>query len=440
MSGRKDYPITITSSQWENMRQAVTTAESRATNAEQNTRRAESDAQGRLTDLQNRCNQQVAGLERELQNQSRNHSEALNRAERDFNQRLHQQGVTFQEALRQQSIEFERELRNSHENLQTQLNNITQRMEAEQQNQAKIASYWINQAQSLLNEIDSKYRHRLFIPREWDMLNMELRSAQDDLNRQNEAALATARRICFQAVDLRDRVFASEWEWTQLYNYANSKLVGVKNRIESLNSLQYIEQEDGKQVSVLAEVDFWTNNSLTAASQEQQRLENIIRTRDNLSLEQLRSFVEQISILNNRISEIDVSARDNYCASQVRREIGAELIDKLPGWNIDEVLFESEDERENLHLIFRQINGIDRLSLIIRGGSQNNTNVTADYFCDSHNSGERHDEYVRQVNQAVQFVDPNSQPRVALNYARQTSGDRRVLNVEEIKIKKPQTQ
>jgi hypothetical protein len=216
--------------------------------------------------------------------------------------------------------------------------------------------------------------------------------------------------------------------------------VEVKNRIESLNSLQYTEQEDGKQISIPAQVDFWTNNSLTKAEQERQNLENNIRNPNNISSDYIRSLIEQISSLDDRISNIDTSARDNYCASQVRREIGAELVDRLPGWNIEEVLFESEDERENLHLIFRQINGLDRLSLIIRGGNQTNTNITADYFCDSHNSGERHDEYVSQVNQAVNVVDPNAQPRTVPNYARQTSGDRRVLNVEDIKRRKPQAQ
>jgi len=141
--------------------------------------------------------------------------------------------------------------------------------------------------------------------------------------------------------------------------------------------------------------------------------------------------------LDNAVSEADNCAEDNYCAAQFRRELGAEMIERLPGWNLEEVLFKGEDEREDLHLIFKNINGVDKLSLIVQGKYRERMNITADYFCNSNKSGESHDEYVEQVRQAISgTVGCDVEPRADIRYEGRTSGDPKVLDVEEIKRQK----
>ena len=411
-------------------------AEKKAEKAKKRAKQIEAQAQERLLNLQNRCNQQIDGLNHELQRQASTYQETMKHMENRFREKLHQQDSDFKDYLRKQRNEFEKSLRNSHQNLQTQINVINEKMEVERRTQEEIAGYWINQSQKILDDIDSKYRHRLFASREWEMLSMRLSCAKDDLEKGSIAsALTTSREVSFQAIGLQDKVIAAEWEWTKLYNHTVSNLMDAKERIAILESLTYVEQAENGEESVPARVDFWSKGALAEAKQKLETLENTTRSEsDNFSSDELRSFIEQISVLDNSITEIKNSAADSYCASLLREEIGAEMEGRLPGWNLDTVLFEGEDERENLHLLFTHINGTDKLSLIVRGNRREETNVTADYFCNC-SDGERHDEYVRQVNGAINGIDPGSVCRIDPAYIGKVSGDPSVLNVEEIKKK-----
>jgi hypothetical protein len=114
---------------------------------------------------------------------------------------------------------------------------------------------------------------------------------------------------------------------------------------------------------------------------------------------------------------------------------------RLPGWVLEQVLFRAEDEREDLHLIFRHRNGQDQLSLTIQGGQQgrDSTKVVSDFFCNSHSSGDTRDEWICEIREAIQQgVDPNARTVCAPGYATRMNGDSRSLDISEIKKPLPQ--
>jgi hypothetical protein len=442
MSGRKVYPISITNVQWETMNRAVQTARTEAHSAAENRRKAEAEARRRIQDMQNRCNEQINGLNRELQNQANRQADALRQAQNDFAGRLERQQTAYDQAMREQKAELEQRLRVTRAEIQAEINSINSRMEGERKNQAEIANFWITQAHILLNDIDSKYRHRLFAAGEFDGLNSRLRQAENDvLNPANlsQAAIASAREVCNSAMELRERVIIAEAEWTNTFDIANRSLVESTNRIEGLELLEYTLQEDGKDIKVAAEIDHWSDGALCEVKNEIENLRGIIAKPDILSIERLQDVIAQIKHLDSKITDSENTARNNFLASQLRREIGAEMEEKLPGWILNEVLFEGEDERKDLHLIFTHINGSDQLSLIIQGGQQgrDSARVVSDFFCNSHRSGDTRDGWIKEITDVIQGFEPNARPVCAPEYAGSLDGNRAALDVDSIKQGSP---
>ncbi|MDR2094491.1 MAG: hypothetical protein LBP76_03100 [Treponema sp.] len=481
MSGRKEYNISITNVQWESMQRAVQTAQHEAQNAEKNRRQTEAAAAQRMRDLQNRCNQEIQGLTQELQNQARNgavvlqqtqdafnahirqqeqeQAQALQRAQETFNRRIHEQGMKEAEArrllaqeqeearrrmeerfvreLQNQKAELERELEETRREIQNQVTDIIQNMEAERRSKAEIAALWINQARLLLNDIDEKYRHRLFASGEWDRLTRRLEQAEGNNTgtvAMSEAALSTAQDVCNDAIELRERVIIAEAEWTEVFNHINRLLVEADSRIAALEGLEYTLQEDGREVRVAAEIDHWSHGRLSGVKDEMAVLQSAINKPD-ITLARLQDTVAQINHLDEKITAVESEGRNNFLASELRREIGAEMREKLPGWNLEEAFFRGEDERNDLHLLLRHKNGEDQLSLTIAGGQEgkDSTMVTSDLRCTSTHSMETRDGWVEEITGAIHGFAPDARRVAPQEYANRLNGDLRAFDVETLK-------
>jgi hypothetical protein len=468
MSGRKEYPISITNVQWERMSRAVSTAQAEARNAERNRGQAEAAARQRIQDMQNRCNQQINGLNRELQDKVKKQADDLRQVQNDYTSRIHQQQAAFEQALheqqdkmkkqaddlrqvqndytsrirqqqaafeqalREQKAKLENHLRAERREIQNQINAINNRMKAEHKSQSEIANFWTAQAHIFLNDIDSKYRHRLFFTGEWEGLNSRLRQAEHDAaNNLNQVSIATSREVCNRAMELREQVIICETEWTQAFNAANGLLVELKNQLEALEALEYTLPEG----RVSAEIDYWSFGALAAVKNEIKTLQETIDKPDALPTKGLEDIITRIKHLDDQIAEAENLARKNFLASQLRREIGAEMEEKLPGWVLEQVLFRGEDERQDLHLIFTHMNGSDKLSLIIQGGQQgkDSARIISDFFCNSHRSGDTRDNWIQEITNVIQGFEPNARPVCTPEYANSLDGNRGVLDVKAIK-------
>ncbi|MDR0710456.1 MAG: hypothetical protein LBF77_10375 [Spirochaetaceae bacterium] len=481
MSGRKEYNISITNVQWEGIQRAVRTAQHEAQNAKENIRQTEAAAAWRMQDLQNRCNQEIQGLTRELQDQARNgavvlrqtqdafnarmrqqeqeQAEALRRAQETYNRRLHEQEMQEAEArrllareqaearrrmeerfgqeLRNQKTELERELGETRIELQGQITGIIQNMEEERRSKAEIAASWIHQARLLLNDIDGKYRHRLFAPGERDSLACRLEQAENnnsDAVAMSEAALVAAQDVCNGAIELRERVIIAEAEWLEVFDRANRLLAEADSRITALEGLEYTLEEDGKEVRVAAEIDRWSYGGLSGAKDEIASLQSAINEPD-ISLARLQDTIAQIKHLDEKITELESEGRNNFLASELRREIGAEMEERLPGWDLEEVFFLGEDERNDLHLLFRHRNGEDHLSLTITGGQEgkDSTTVTSDLRCTSTHSMETRDGWVEEITGAIHGFAPDARRVAPQEYVNRMNGDLRAFDVETLK-------
>jgi hypothetical protein len=481
MSGRKEYNISITNVQWEGMQRAVQTARYEAHNAEENLRQTEAATARRMRDLQNRCNQEIQGLTRELQDQARNgaavlrqtqdafnvcmrqqkqeQAEALQRAQENYNRRLYEQGIQeaearrllareqeearrrmeerFDQELRDQKIKLERELGETRAELQGQITGIIQNMEAERKSKADIAASWIHQARLLLNDIDEKYRHRLFALGEWDSLAHRLEQAESNNSAalaMSEAALGAAQDVCSGAIELRERVIIAEAEWIEVFDRANRFLAEANSRITALEGLEYTLQEDGKDIRVAAEIDRWSYGGLSRVKDGIAILQNTINEPD-VSLARLQDTIAQIKHLDEKITELESEGRNNFLASELRREIGAEMEERLPGWDLEEVFFLGEDERNDLHLLFRHKNGEDRLSLTVAGGQEgkDSTTVTSDFRCTSTHSMETRDGWVEEITGAIHGFAPEARRVAPQEYANRMNGDPRAFEVETLK-------
>lgn len=284
---------------------------------------------------------EVREFEEETAQRLEEHQRLMRGAIQDVRQEIADQERRFNELIAQERRTRERQVRN----LQRQIDAII----ADQHRREELARSWIDAAQAIWDFIDKNYRHQQFAPGQLEKLEREIRQARQNLDQGiPETALTQAQNAYHSLSDLRLELERLEQEWHVWRAAALESAREILSLAQRNRQCKAMDQQ-GKELDIDIEVDWWTNGKLSALEQEVQQL--ISRIQDDASLmttDQLKQVVEQIvPNLRERLEGVVREARLAVLGSQLRINIADLVVQALEeqGFVLDDATYEGEDMR-----------------------------------------------------------------------------------------------
>jgi hypothetical protein len=259
-----------------------------------------------------------------------------------------QEYVALNESLDQKFTQWMSEERQAREQLQLQI-------EQEKQDKTKQAQHWLDDTETIWQQIDRDYQHKRFAPGELDKLKDELQIAHVNLrNGLAEAAIGKTQETYLKLRELRNKLAQKEQEWLLLYNAALEDLRSLIAQVQANRKYEVEVGQGHKAEKFVLEVDFWTNGSLGQYEQELQQIETCLREGESsLTTEQISQIAQQIADLQPRLGDIVQKAQEEILSSQMRVEIADQVAEALKHMGyilIDperDSLYEGEDYRNS---------------------------------------------------------------------------------------------
>ncbi|MBW4596214.1 MAG: hypothetical protein KME46_25750 [Brasilonema angustatum HA4187-MV1] len=234
-----------------------------------------------------------------------------------------QEYLALNQHLDQKFTELIDEERQAREQLQQQL-------EQEKQDKATLAQNYLDDVQTIWEQIDRNYQHQRLAPGKLNEFKREINQAHGNIqNGVPEAAIATSQQTYFKLADLRLELELKQQEWEILYNAALEDLRSLIAEVQANREYEIeIGQADESQKFRL-EVDYWTNGSLKQYEQELQEIETRLQKGESsLTIKEIKEIADQIEKkLQPRLAEIVEQAQQEILSSQLR----AEIADKVAG-------------------------------------------------------------------------------------------------------------
>ena len=228
MSGKKDVPVRLTAAQ----RDELITATRQALESAQQLQQREELRQS-AQELSNTCvslittllQQQVNGLSDDIRNLAAEQNRRLTRLANEYAQNIEQ--------LRKQREKDRAEM-------QASLNALKERDRTHKEQ----AEFWVSQAEAFFADI-VQYRHELFTPNQLARLRSQLAQVQQDMQIDAyQSAIASARNVFNQAVDLKERVVQAEIEWAHYHTQLQQAFADIRSDLYYHQTMQFILDTD----------------------------------------------------------------------------------------------------------------------------------------------------------------------------------------------------
>lgn len=276
-----------------------------------------------------------------------------------------QEYLALNESLDQKFTQLMLEERQVREQLQRQI-------EQEKQDKAKQAQNWLDDTETIGQQIDRDYQHQRFAPGELDKLKDELRIAQVNLrNGLAEAAIGKTQETYLRLRELRGKLKQKEEEWLLLYNAALEDLRSLIAQVQANRKCEIEIGQGDKADKFVLEVDFWTDGSLSQYEQELQQIETRLREgKSSLTTEEISQIAQQIADLQPRLGDIVQKAQEEILSSQMRAEIADKVAQGLKrmGYVLvdpeQDSLYEGEDYRNSYVLKLKNAVGGEIVTVI----------------------------------------------------------------------------
>lgn len=375
MSGKKDVPVRLTKQQRDSL--LTSTRETlRTANQLQQQKELRQSAQ----ELSNSCvslitnllQQQVNGLSDELQTMAMEQNRRLTRLANDYARSI--------DDLRKQREKDRMEL-------QTDLDAI----QARERTHKEQAQFWVNQTEAFFADIE-QYRHELFTPNQLARLRTQLAQAQQDMQVEAyQSAIASARNVFNQAVDLKERVVNAESEWANYHSQFQQAFADLRSNLYYHQTMQFIIDTDAGEETIDANIDYWTDGALSAIAEAVARIENTAEHMNRVSTAELVQLLTNVRSLNEHLTSVCQRAKDGLICSQMRAEIAGDLADQLQqsGWEFVGYTYEGEEMNAPLHVKLRDLSGNEIVAIISPQQLQGTlgTNMEINFF-DPYNNDE----------------------------------------------------
>lgn len=375
MSGIKDVQIRLTRSQRD---QLITTTRQALETAQQLQQRAElrqsaqelSDASISL--ITNLLQQQVNDVHDEVRTLANEQNRRLNALANNYAQSI--------EDLRKQRERDRAEM-------QASLNALKERDRTHQEQ----AQFWISQAEAFFADIE-QYRHDMFTPNQLARLRSHIAQVQQDMQSEAyQSAIASARSVFNQAVDLKERVVQAEIEWAHFHTRFQQEFADLRSELYYHQTMQFIIDTEAGEEHLDANIDYWSNNQLSSIAEVVTQMESIMEHINDVPTAELISMLERIKEQRRLLDKARDDAKDALISSQMRAEMASTMAEHLQmaGWEFVGYTYEGNEMNAALHVKFRDNMGNEIVTVISPQSHQGElcNNMQVNFF-DPYNNDE----------------------------------------------------
>jgi len=266
-------------------------------------------------------------------------------------------------------IEEEREARQKGQQiLQQQIEQVVTNLEQEKQRKQSIAEDLLSDVNTIWRQIDRGYQHQRFTPGRLNDLKRGLEMSHSNINAGvTEAAIATCQQTYLDLADLRLELEQKEQEWQLYYHAALTDLGSLIAEVKANRECELEVGELGEGESFKVEVDYWVNGRLNEYEKELTNLEKQLKEGEKtLTTEEIKEIGQKIAQLEPKLGEIVEQAKLAILSSQLRVEIADQVVETLSslGYNIDDAIYEGEDERNAYVVKMHNIAGDEVVTVI----------------------------------------------------------------------------
>lgn len=323
------------------------------------------ELQKTIRDLEDRQQQTLQSEVQRLEDAMREGFEQQQSLILEITSEQRQEYLALNESLDQKFTQLMGEEHQARERLQRQI-------EQEKQDKTKQAQNWLDDAETIWEQINRDCPHQRFAPGELDKLKYELQLAHINLrNGLAEAAIGKTQETYLRLGELRNQIQQKEQKWELLYSAALEDLRSLIAQVQANRKYEMEVGQGDESDKFLLEVDFWTNGSLSQYEQELQQIETRLREGESsLTTEQISQIAEQIADLQPRLGDIVQKAREEIRSSQMRAEIADKVAEVLSGMGYilvvpeQDSLYEGEDERNSYVLKLKNAVGGEVVTVI----------------------------------------------------------------------------
>jgi len=417
MSGLKETYVTMTSSEAARLRNSVQWAQESEAQARQREQRTQSalNAANREREALNRTlNNEIVGLHDDMRQMANDQNRRFREQADEYNRQLQRQATEQNRQLQGLKVETDKKFQQQEaaindvrlqskkdkEELQNQINSISVRIEAKENDAKKLAEFWISQTQAYINDIE-QYRHNMFTPGVLNKLKGKLDQMLSDIkNRMYEAAIATARGLFNEAVDLKEVVLNAETEWLYYQGLFVQTLADTESNLNGCKELEFtFDMEHGTE-KVDAKVNYWTNGSLDEVSgfisEVKQKTEQI----QSVSTQQLIDYIDALNRQNVKMKVAADEAKEAMILSQKRAEMANQLADALEesDWKCENIVYEGGEQDQPVHVKLSDGMGNEIVAIITPEiNTQDMSNKLELHFFDQENDERERKKWIASI-------------------------------------------
>ena len=350
MSGIKDVQIRLTRTQRDQLitatRQALETAQ-QLQQREELRQSAQELSDASISLITNLLQQQVNDLHDEVRTIAEAQNRRLTNLANDYARSID---------------ELRRQRERDRAELQISLNNMKER----DQNHREQAQFWVSQAEVFFADIE-QYRHELFTPNQLSRLRGHLAQVQQDMQSEAyQSAIASARNIFNQAVDLKERVVQAEIEWAHYHTQFQQAFADLRSELYYHQTMQFIIDTDAGEEHLDANIDYWSNGLLSSVADAVEQISGLMERINDVPTAELISALERITELRQLLDKAREDAKDALVSSQMRAEMASTMAEHLQmaGWEFVGYTYEGSEMNAALHVKFRDNMGNEIVTVI----------------------------------------------------------------------------
>ena len=350
MSGKKDVQVRMTRKQRDRLitatRQTLESAQ-QLQQREELRQSAQELANTSISLIANLLQQQVNGLHDDLRAMAAEQNRRLTRLASDY----------------ARSIE---ELRNQREKDRAELQAGLDAIKERDQSHREQALFWVSQAEVFFADIE-QYRHELFTPNQLSRLQTHLAQVQQDIQSEAyQSAIASARNVFNQAVDLKERVVQAEIEWAHYHTQLQQAFADLRSELYYHQTMQFIIDTDAGEERLDARIDYWSGGMLSSIASVVDQIAGVMAQINDVPTAELIAMLERIKELRDLLDKARERAKEALISSQMRAEMASTMAEHLQmaGWEFVGYTYEGNEMNAALHIKFRDNMGNEIVTVI----------------------------------------------------------------------------
>ena len=350
MSGKKDVQVRMTREQRDRLITATRQALESATQLQQREelrQSAQELANSSISLITTLLQQQVNGLHDDLRTMAAEQNRRLTRLASDYARSI--------EELRKQREKDRAEL-------QAGLDAIKER----DQSHREQALFWVSQAEVFFADIE-QYRHELFTPNQLSRLRTHLAQVQQDIQSEAyQSAIASARNVFNQAVDLKERVVQAEIEWAHYHTQLQQAFADLRSELYYHQTMQFIIDTDAGEERLDARIDYWSGGLLSSIASVVDQISEVMAHINDVPTAELIAMLERVKELRDLLDKARERAKEALISSQMRAEMASTMAEHLQmaGWEFVGYTYEGNEMNAALHIKFRDNMGNEIVTVL----------------------------------------------------------------------------